>query len=276
MDYALHQDETFQKITTAALSILSAISFLNLVLLVYLIYTHSPKGTLRSALSLKNSLLIGLSVSQIGYLVSHACYIYFPISAILSIIEAIFLASWEIFFIWVSWTRSVDMFRVTSSQSVVSVFRWIVILTTVATIVPPVTIMVQFDAGGSQIVYLGSILVSAVGIFALDTYFMVSYLLYTFQRTVETVEIKGYGADVVHIFRLIARFGLFSSMATFVCLCLVGAIAVVSSNPQGKVIEYAILIMLTDTASFFATLGLILLKVKLLQFRAQKNPREKK
>ncbi|ORY50590.1 hypothetical protein BCR33DRAFT_713355 [Rhizoclosmatium globosum] len=275
MDYQLHQNATLQATVTTVLGSLSLITGLIFIYFLGFLYTYS--ADLKAVLTVKNLLLFGLQLFQIGYFASHACYISFQISRPISVIEAVFLAGWESCFIWVSWTRSHDVFHVSSSPQAIKVFQVLVIITTVVTLIPPITILIDFNPEEGELAYIGSVLANGISIFILDTYFVFCYLMYLFQRTVETVELKGYEVDAVSIFRIIARYGLFASIATFACLCFVGGVASVSTDPNGDIYQYAIFIMLTDISCFLSTLCLVLMKMKLVRFRVcQKNKNIKK
>ncbi|KAJ3289864.1 hypothetical protein HDU79_003714 [Rhizoclosmatium sp. JEL0117] len=198
--YLLHQNATLQATVTTVLGSLSLITGLIFIYFLGFLYTYS--ADLKAVLTVKNLLLFGLQLFQIGYFASHACYISFQISRPISVIEAVFLAGWESCFIWVSWTRSHDVFHVSSSPQAIKFFQVLVIITTVVTLIPPITILIDFNPEEGELAYIGSVLANGISIFILDTYFVFCYLMYLFQRTVETVELKGYEVDAVSIFRI--------------------------------------------------------------------------
>ncbi|KAI9346143.1 hypothetical protein BDR26DRAFT_855917 [Obelidium mucronatum] len=263
-------DLAFLADTTIRSSSVTYLVLLALVACVVVTGLRTPRGG--PFFTLKNSLLFSTVFSIAVFIIFQALLLQDPLSDALAIAHSFSFSISHVLYLWYQWTRSQDVFKMTSSKAILTGFQAILILNTVATLVPPVIEILPLDIKKTNQFAYATRSVSFILTFLVDLYFSLNFLLYIFRRTVETIHLKGIekSRELVPLFVTVTRYGLGASFLFFCGLILYLAVGAVYLEGQNLTL-YVGLLLTGDT--LFVTLGIVLAvqKMKLIELRRERG-----
>ncbi|KAI9346110.1 hypothetical protein BDR26DRAFT_855873 [Obelidium mucronatum] len=203
-------------------------------------------------------MLICLLLCQCGYFVSHAIYVDLPLSPTINGINTLIFGGWEVFYLWTGWTRSYDVFHVTSSPLMLRIVKGILLATTVTCFTPFLAFIIPTSSSETrELALLLTNIICGTGVVAVDTFFGWSYVIYIFRRTVETVELKGPEVQAALMaLSTLCLFVVFTTLAT--------------GTDQSGFETYVLVMVLVDVCIFCISLPLVLMKIRLTLIKREK------
>ncbi|KAI9346109.1 hypothetical protein BDR26DRAFT_855872 [Obelidium mucronatum] len=238
----------------------------------YFCFITLTSRTMSKVFSIKNSLLFMLLLCQGTYFITHGIYVTNPINSELSVANGLAFAGWLVFYIWSSWTRSHEVFRITSNPVILRIIRVLLILTTLLAFGPVVVLLLPINPTSQEVYVTLTNVLAGIGVFSIDSFFAFNYCRYIFRRTIETVQLKhgDMEIEVVALFKIITQYGLMTSILMAGTLCFyIWFLVVASDDSEENLKTYSLLLAFVDVGVFFISLPLVMMKVKLVQLQKE-------
>ncbi|KAJ3284828.1 hypothetical protein HDU79_007827 [Rhizoclosmatium sp. JEL0117] len=230
-------NEVLFTITWISPLILGGLSALLPFYILYLIIvvdlpSRNLKVSFRNVFPQLNTLLILNTACFSGYCVSSALLSrsdQIDVRAGLGILtivpfKSIFLAVVEVTYVSIGWIRSQEIIKMEFSETSLTLFKIILFLCPVSSIVPPITLLaigwpVLLGNRRAYAVFAGTLFFNGTMYILVDQLFLSAFLAYSKKLAVEMPTGMGIGRRL----QIIARFGIYSSVSMLVALQFFGA-----------------------------------------------------
>ncbi|KAI8618504.1 hypothetical protein BC830DRAFT_936447 [Chytriomyces sp. MP71] len=226
------------------------------------VYIVTSSGRLSILFAPKNLLLNTMVFSGCGVLAAHAYFTFLVDGSMARMLTAFFAAIMEISYIWYCYLRSLGIFQNMSSPKVLFVLEYTLWTETALCLGPFISMLFK-----STFAFNLTVAISGALLFALDTFFFVTFTMYVFRKTIQTIEVKGMEKLTLRMFQIIARYGLACSLS-----CLVVVVSFITSmylldfKPDARsedIPVYYAFIILMDAGLLGMGFALMTMKAKL-------------